>query len=117
MELDRSPAMVLRDAGIPDRPRPADMGLVVLTADKPPFPRERPRLRPRLLDVGMGRDGGCEPEGKSPGRPALGGEEVDEVGWLLVELMGLTAGAEEEDEEEEELSEFLACAGCWVALL
>lgn len=46
--------MVLRDAGIPDRPRLPDIGLVVMEPDMPPFPSERPRLRPRLLEVGGG---------------------------------------------------------------
>lgn len=53
MELERRLAMPLRDAGIPDRPRLPDIGLVVM---EPPFPSERPRLRPRLLEVGVGTD-------------------------------------------------------------
>lgn len=53
MELERRLAMLLRDAGIPDRPRLPDIGLVVM---EPPFPSERPRLRPRLLEVGVGTD-------------------------------------------------------------
>lgn len=55
MEPDRRPAIVLRDAGIPDKPRPADIGLEVMEPDMPPFPRESPKLRPRLLEVGVGR--------------------------------------------------------------
>lgn len=52
--------MVLRDAGIPDRPRPA-------AAEPPPdaFPSERPRPRPRLLE-----------EDGSPGRACDGTLEV-----------------------------------------
>ena len=51
----------------------------------------------------------------------LGGEEVEEAGWLLLEVMGLELGT-----EEAELTKFLACCccccadgcgGCWVALL
>lgn len=121
MELDRRPAMVLRDAGIPDRPRLPDIGLVVMEPDMPPFPRERPRLRPRLLEVGGGPKGtwGREFEVKSPCVLALGGEEAEEAGWLLVEVLGMEIGV-----EEEELTEFLACCCCadgcgccWVALL
>lgn len=52
MEPDRRPAMVLRD-----KPRPPDIGLVVMELDMPLFPRERPKLRPRLLEVGAGPDG------------------------------------------------------------
>lgn len=48
--------MELRDAGIPDRPRLPDIGLVVMELDMPPFPSERPRLRPRLLEVDGGPD-------------------------------------------------------------
>lgn len=112
----------VRDAGIPDRPRPPDMGLV--TAPEMPFPKERPRLRPRLLEVGVDPDGasGCEFEARSSCVLALGGEAASEAGWLLVEVLELEIGAEEE--EEEELMEFLACCccadrcgGCWVALL
>lgn len=113
--------MVLRDAGIPDRPRPPDIGLVVMELVMPPFPRERPRLRPRLLEVGVDPDGtwGCEFDEKSPCVLALGGEEVEEAGWLLVDELELVIGA-----EEEEPTEFLACCCCadgcgccWVALL
>lgn len=46
--------MVLRDAGIPDRPRLVDIGLLVMELDMLPFPNERPR--PRLLEVGDGPD-------------------------------------------------------------
>lgn len=120
MEPDRRPAM---DAGIPDRPRPADIGLVVMEPDIPPFPRDKPRLRPRLL-----LEGGVAPEEArefkvGPCVLALGGEEAEEAGWLLVValLLGLATGA---DDEEEVLAEFLACCCgasgcgcCWVALL
>lgn len=44
--------MVLRDAGIPDRPKPADAELPATA-----FPSDRPRPRPRLLE-----------EDDSPGR-------------------------------------------------
>lgn len=112
--------MVLRDAGIPDRPRP-DIELVAMEPDMPPFPSERPRLRPRLLEVGGGPDsaGGWEFEVKSPCVMALGGEEAEEAWWLLVEVLGMEMGA-----EEVELTKFLACCCgadgcgcCWVALL
>lgn len=50
---------------------------------------------------------------------ALGGEEAEEAGWLLVEVLGMEIGA-----EGEELTKFLACCccadgcgSCWVALL
>lgn len=56
VELERRLAIVFRDAGIPDRPRLPDMGLVVMELDMPPFPSERPRLRPRLLEVDGGPD-------------------------------------------------------------
>lgn len=49
--------MVLRDAGIPDRPRLVDIGLLVMELDMLPFPNERPRLR--LLEVGDGPDRTC----------------------------------------------------------
>lgn len=56
---------------------------------------------------------------KSPCVPTLGGEEEEEAGWLLLEVMGLELGT-----EEAELTKFLACCccadgwgGCWVALL
>lgn len=112
--------MELKDAGIPDRPRLPDIGLVVMELDMPPFPSERPRLRPRLLEVdgGPDRTWGWVFEVKSPCVLALGGEEV-EAGWLLVEVMEL-----EMDAEEVELTRFLACCCCadrcgccWVALL
>lgn len=48
--------MLLKDAGIPERPRPADMELVVVEPAMPPFPKERPRLSPRLLEVGVSPD-------------------------------------------------------------
>lgn len=113
--------MVHRDAGIPDRPRPPDIGLVVMELDMLPFPRERPRLRPRLLEVGGGPDRiwGWLFEVKSPCVLALGGEGAEEAWWLLVEVLGMEIGA-----EEEELTKFLACGCCadgcgccWVALL
>lgn len=111
--------MLLRDAGIPDRPRLPDMGLVVMEPDMPPFPSESPRLRPRLLEVGVGPDSDWELEVKSPCVMALGGEEAEETRWLLVEVMGMEMGA-----EEGEMTEFLACCCCadgcgccWVALL
>lgn len=121
MELERRFAMVLRDAGIPDRPRLPDSGLVVMEPDMPPLPSERPRLRPRLLEVGEGPDRpwGWVFEVKSPCVLALGGEEDEEAWWLLVEVAGLEIGA-----EEVELTKFLACCCCadgcgccWVALL
>lgn len=121
MLLDRRLAMVpVKDAGIPDRPRPPDMGLVTTEPDTPLFPKDRPRLRPRLLEVGVDPDRawGCESEARSSCVLALGGEEAEEAGWLLVEVLELEIGA-----EEEELTEFLACCcadecgGCWVALL
>lgn len=52
----------------------------------------------------------------SPCVLALGGEEAEEAGWLLVEVLGLVVGVEE-------IAEFLACCCadgcgcCWVALL
>lgn len=110
--------MELRDDGIPDRPRLPDIGLVVMELDMPPFPSERPRLRPRLLEVGGGPDRtwGWVFEVKSPCVLALGGEEV-EAGWLLVEVMEL-----EMDAKEVELTRFFACCAdrcgcCWVVLL
>lgn len=121
MEPDRRLAMVLRDAGIPDKPRLPDIGLVVIELDMPPFPSERPRLRPRLLEVGVcpDRDWGWEVEVKSPCVMALGGEGAEETRWLLVEVMGIEIGV-----EEVELTKFLACCCCadgcgccWVALL
>lgn len=74
--------MLLRDAGIPDRPRPADMGLVVMGPDRPPFPKERPKLRPRLLEVcgGPDRVGGREDDERSPCVLTFGGEGAEEVG-------------------------------------
>ena len=119
MEPDRRLAMLLRDACIPDRPRLPDMELVGM--DMPPFPSERPRLRPRLLevDVGPDRDWAWELEVKSPCVMALGGEEAEEAMWLLAELMGMEMGA-----EGAELTKLLACCccadgcgSCWVALL
>lgn len=117
MELDRR----FRDAGIPDRPRPPDIGLVVMELVMPPFTRERPRPRLRLLEVGVDPKGawGFKFDVKSPCVLAFGGEEAEETGWLLVEELGLETGA-----KEEELAEFLACCCCadgcgccWVALL
>lgn len=112
---------MLRDAGIPDRPSPADMGLVVMEPEMPPLPRDRPRLRPRLLEVcgGPGSPRGWEFEDSSPCVMTLGGEEAEGTGWLLFEEVELVRGAE----EEEEVMEFLACCcadgwgACWVALL
>lgn len=110
--------MVLRDAGIPGKLRPPDIGLVVMEPGIT-FPRERPRLRPRLFEADVRPNGawGWEFEQSSPCVLALGGEEAEEVVWLLVEVMGLVV-------EEEELTEFLACcccadgcSCCWVALL
>lgn len=111
--------MLLRDAGIPDKPRPPDIGVVVM---EPPFPRESPRLRPRLLEVDAGPDGawGWELDVSSPCVLALGGGEAKEAPWLLVEVLELEMGP-----EEEEFAEFLAaccccadgCGSCWVALL
>lgn len=122
MELESRLAMLLRDAGIPDRPRLPDIGLVLMEPDMPPLP-SKPSERPRLLEVGVGPDrtGGWVLEVKSPCVLALGGEEVEEAGWLLAEVTALAPGA-----EEAELTEFLACCccccadgcgGCWVALL
>lgn len=98
--------MVLRDAGIPDRPSPPDNGLVVMELIMPPFPRVRPRLRPRLLEVGVDPDGAgvCEFDVKNPCVLALGGEEAEEGGWLLVAVLGLLMGT-----EDEEPNELLAC--------
>lgn len=113
--------MVLRDADIPGRLRLPDIGLVVIELDMLPFPRERPRLRPRLLEVegGPGRTWEWAFEVKSPCVLAFGGEDVEEAGWLLVEVMEL-----EMDAEEAGLAKFLACCCCtnrcgccWVALL
>lgn len=96
MGLDRRPTTVLRDAGIPDKP-----GLLEME----PFPREDPRLRPRLFEVAVEPDGvkGWEFEGKSP--CVLGGEDAEEVLWLLVEELEFEMGAEE-------LAAFLACCCC-----
>lgn len=92
MELERRPTILLRDAGIPDRPGLVEMEL---------FPREGPRLRPRLLEVAVGPEGawGREFEVRSP--CVLGGEDADEALWLLVEVLELMGA--------EELCEFLAC--------
>lgn len=109
---------MLRDAGIPDRPRPPDIGLVGMELDMMLFPRESPRLRPRLLEVDAGPKGGggWEFEVISPCVLTFGGEDAEGPPWLLVEALELERGAEE-------LAEFLACCctdgwgGCWVALL
>lgn len=110
--------MVLRDACIPDRPRLPDMGLVVAEHDIPPLVSERPRLR--LLEVGGGPDRSCVWLLQVKSVLALGGDEAEEAGWLLTEVMEL-----EMDAGEAELTRFLACCcccaegwgGCWVALL
>lgn len=121
MEPDRRLAMLLRDAGIPDRPRLPDMGLVVMQPDMPPFPSERPRLRPRLLEVGAGpdRDWAWELEVKSPCVMALGGEGAEDTRWLLVEELGMEIGAEEAGPAR--CLDCCCCADgcgcCWVALL
>lgn len=93
--------MVFRDACIPDRPRLPDMGLVLTEQDMPPLTSERPRLR--LLEVGGGPDssGIWLLEVKSV--LALGGDEAEEAGWLLTEVMEL-----EMDAEEARLTRFLA---------
>lgn len=116
MELERRLAMVFRDAGIPDRPRLPDMGLVVTEHEIPPLPSERPKLR--LLEVGGGPDRICGWLLDVKSVLALGGDEAEEAGWLLAKAMEL-----EMDAEEAELTRFLACCcaagwgGCWVALL
>lgn len=104
MELDRRLAIVLREADIPDRPRLPDIGLVGMELDMMPFPRESPRLSPRLLEVDVGPKGawGWEFKVRSPCMLALGGEDSEEALWLLVEALELEMGAEE-------LAEFLAC--------
>lgn len=73
--------MELKDAGIPDRPRPPDIALVVMELVKAPFPRERPKLRPRLLEVGVEPRGtwGCGFDVKNPCVLTLGGEEAEET--------------------------------------
>lgn len=115
--MERRLAMVFRDAGIPDRPRLPDMGLVVTEHDIPPLPSERPKLR--LLEVGGGPDRTCGWLLDVKSVLALGGDEAEEAGWLLAKAMEL-----EMDAEEAELTRFLACCccgggwgGCWVALL
>lgn len=60
MAPERRLAMVLRDAGIPVRPRPADAELPAAA-----LPSERPRPRPRLLE-----------EDGSPGRACEGALKV-----------------------------------------
>lgn len=60
MKLDRRPDRELRDAGIPVKPRPPDMGL-----EGGLFPRPIPRARPKLLEVG-GPKGACELEVAGP---------------------------------------------------
>lgn len=96
MELDRRPTIVLRDAGIPDRPGLVDMEL---------FPREDPRLRPRLLEVAVGPDGAWDREFKVRGPCVQGGEDAEEALWLLEEVLELEMGAEE-------LGKILACCCC-----
>lgn len=74
--------MALRDAGIPDRPRPPDIWLVAMEPgpDMTPFARERPKLRPRLFDVDVDPDRtwGWGFEARSPWVLTLGGEEAEE---------------------------------------
>lgn len=75
---------MLRDAGIPDKPRPPDIWLVVMEPgpDMAAFAREIPKLRPRLFEVDVGPDGAWswEFEVSSPCVLALGGEEAEEEG-------------------------------------
>lgn len=119
--MDRRLAMVLRDACIPDRPRPPDMAPAVTEHEIPPLPSASPRLR--LLEVGGAPDSSWAWLLEVKSALALGGDEAEGAGWLLTEAMEL-----EMDAEGAELTRFLACCcccgccccgwgGCWVALL
>lgn len=76
--LDKRLDNELRDAGIPDRPKLLDIGLVAIEPGA--FPNDSPRFRPKLLEVDP--MGGCDVGVIGPCTLALGGDGP--AGWLFV---------------------------------